>query len=435
KGRNLTKDYEELKSLNTQSLTRRASAATCQFPAIMPETTPLDKGKVIQMNMDRVYASFLQTVIATNPMIDISVDRTPLEYLRRLHQNLKFESVIDFDELEKASIREEELHQFLATEYPDLKIPRELFTEEKDNRRYDGLYSLYSNADGSFMCAFKECAVGNEIERDSIGKLKSPLSSFNTSAISVTEANNNGSAIAQGLMDSILQQNQRETQRDEQRYSMDLAKNMQGPRMVEREAKRVNELQPYGLSVRLMAVNEKGEFIQYMDFIVGVKTTIHVVKSKEIVSNIENVLKNRNTFFNFIRWTTGEISFVKDFLLHLDDIKSDTSYRSRGSSPWFPTLKRLKDKKIELSGFSARKLVPNATLVLTSFEVNDIKVESGFDVKDMFFAKKIMKELFLLAFIIIDEGSGTIDILYEGADYFETYTLETLEREIDMTSN
>lgn len=431
KGRDLTKDYDELKNLNTQSLARRAAAATCQFPCIMPETTPLSKGKAVMMNMDRVYAGFVQTVIASNPMIDITVDRTPLDYLRRLHQNLRLESVIDFDALEKSTFSGDELYNYFITEYPDLNVPKEMFEEEK-GRRYDGEYALYSNPVGSFFIAFKEAAVGADIIRDCEDKMKENLSRFNTRPVSVTEAKSDiGTRIAEGLLDSTLKQNRR----DDQEYNMELSKNMQGPRMVEREAKRVNELQPYGLSVRLMAVNDKKEFVQYIDFIVGIKATVHVVKSKEIVSNIGNVLKNRNVVFNFIRWTTGEISFVKDFLLHLDDVKADTSYRSRGSSPWFPTLKRLKERKVELSGFNARKLVPNATLVLTSFEVDDIKNEFGFDVKDMFFAKKIIKELFLLAFIIIDEGSETIDILYEGSDYFETYTLETLEREIDMTSN
>jgi len=104
-------------------------------------------------------------------------------------------------------------------------------------------------------------------------------------------------------------------------------------------------------------------------------------------------------------------------------------------SPFLPTLKRLKEKKVNLSSSGINKLVPNATLVVSSFEVEDIKSEFGFDIRDTYFAKKIIKELFLLAFIIVDEGSETIDILYEGSDSFETYTLETLEREVSLSSN
>ena len=46
-----------------------------------------------------------------------------------------------------------------------------------------------------------------------------------------------------------------------------------------------------------------------------------------------------------------------------------------------------------------------------------------------------MSGLFLVAFVIIDDTTGTIDILYDGSDSFQTYALETLERENSMNSN
>ena len=36
---------------------------------------------------------------------------------------------------------------------------------------------------------------------------------------------------------------------------------------------------------------------------------------------------------------------------------------------------------------------------------------------------------------IIDEGTRTIEILYDGETTYQTYALETLEREISMNSN
>ena len=46
-----------------------------------------------------------------------------------------------------------------------------------------------------------------------------------------------------------------------------------------------------------------------------------------------------------------------------------------------------------------------------------------------------MSSLFLMNFVILDEGSGTIDVLYDGETTFQTYALETLEREVSMNSN
>ena len=46
-----------------------------------------------------------------------------------------------------------------------------------------------------------------------------------------------------------------------------------------------------------------------------------------------------------------------------------------------------------------------------------------------------MDNLFLMAFIILDDRTQTMDILYDHSDTFETYALETVQREISMNSN
>ena len=36
-------------------------------------------------------------------------------------------------------------------------------------------------------------------------------------------------------------------------------------------------MMPYAMQVRLMAVNDKKEFVQFMDFVLGVKTILHPI--------------------------------------------------------------------------------------------------------------------------------------------------------------
>lgn len=432
KGREMTQGVENLSNMNTKSISRRAQASTCQFPCLIPDTIPLTHASVICKNMDRVYASFIQTVVSSDPLIDITIDRSPLDYMKRLHQNLRLESVIDEEALFKAKKENAELRQFMESECPDLYVPEELY-EETVERIYNGEYKLYLNTAGTFGVAVKESVISLDVDNMNKALMESYLSSFDLHPFPVTEAPD--SLSKSDALKGFLNNANNKSKMDEQKSMQQITKDMSTPRLVDRDAKRVNELQPYGLSVRLMAVNDKKEFVQYMDFIIGIKTILHVCKSKELVEATGNILKNRNPVFNFIKWTTGEISFVKDFLLHIDEMKIDTTYRSRGANPWIPTLKRLKEKKVKFSLSGVTKLVPNATMVLSSFEVEDIRREYGVDVRDTYFAKKLMQELFLLSFIIVDEGSETIDILYEGADSFETYTLETLQKEVDMSSN
>lgn len=46
-----------------------------------------------------------------------------------------------------------------------------------------------------------------------------------------------------------------------------------------------------------------------------------------------------------------------------------------------------------------------------------------------------MSQLSLIAFVIIDEATGTVNILYDGDSDYQTYSLETLQRQNDLTSN
>jgi hypothetical protein len=46
-----------------------------------------------------------------------------------------------------------------------------------------------------------------------------------------------------------------------------------------------------------------------------------------------------------------------------------------------------------------------------------------------------MSNLFLMNLLIVDEGTRTIDILYDGERAYQTYALETLEREVSLNSN
>lgn len=183
-------------------------------------------------------------------------------------------------------------------------------------------------------------------------------------------------------------------------------------------------------------MNDDNEFVQFIDFILGIKVVLHVVKSEEMSMNLINSMQNKGVLFNFIRWTTGEKSLIKDILLNINDTKLDAANRSLGASPWWTTLKRMKaTSKAQMAVMSRTQFVPQTTIVLHSMDVDAIKRSSGYDLHNPKFTIPLMRSLFLMTFIIIDEGTRTVDILYDGSNTFQTYALEALEREITMSSN
>ena len=117
-------------------------------------------------------------------------------------------------------------------------------------------------------------------------------------------------------------------------------------------------------------------------------------------------------------------------------MKADAINKRNGKSPFFGTLKRLKDKKVGVRNLTVpHAIIPNATIVITSYEADILQQKYAIDVTNTSIAKKLLNSLFLMAFVIMDEGTGTISILYDGDDAFQTYALETLERDNSMNSN
>ena len=428
KGNDIANNINDVAKVLPKSLPNRASESTFQFPCLIGNDIPISMASVVVRNLDRVYASFVQTVVASDPLIDISVDRSPLDYMRRLHQNMKLESVIFESKISNPDNEMKEIKEFLESECPELLIPED---EERSflEKAYNGEYQLFLDPTGTYGVAFNESKVTTGVLESNREGMKEYLSQWNLSPFPAFEA---PTGTASAIMQSVVDANRR----DQNMQSINATKEMKNvPKLMYADVKKSNDIQPYALQVRLMAVNDKKEFVQYIDFIIGIKVIMHACPTRELTENIIHVLKNRNPFFNFVRWTTGEISFFKDFLLHLDEIKYDVNYKNRGNSAFIPTLKNLKNQKVKLKRFKPTMILPNATIVLSSFAADEIKEKSGVDVRDVYFAKKVISDLFLMTFMIIDEGTETVDILYQSASSFETYSLETLEREVDLSSN
>jgi hypothetical protein len=196
------------------------------------------------------------------------------------------------------------------------------------------------------------------------------------------------------------------------------------------DVKKSNELVPTTLHIRVKTVNNKGEDVGFLDFIVGVKSTMHPIKSDEMVINMVSACKNNNKFFDFIRWTTGEISFFKDFVFNIKELKDDVVSRSAGSSSWWMTLKRRRAlAKIKNGLVLPQQILPNATVVLSMEEVEYIKSEYGYDLMNTVFVDKIMQTYFLLGFVVVDNSTQIAHFLFDGQQNFQSVTFSGLERE------
>jgi hypothetical protein len=199
--------------------------------------------------------------------------------------------------------------------------------------------------------------------------------------------------------------------------------------LTDNDVKKANELIPTTLHIRVKVVSKQGEDAGFLDFMIGVKATMHPIKSDEMIINIVNACKNNNKFFDFLRWTSGEISFFKDFLFNINEIKDDVMNRSAGASNWWITLKRRKALSKIKNGFMRNQILPNATLVISMEEVEYIKSEYGYDLMNTTFIDKIMQTYFLLGFVVVDNSTQIAHFMFDGQQNYQSVTFSGLEKE------
>ena len=399
--------------INTKSVARGAKDSTFQFPVLISDSAPIDMANTMARTLDQVYASFTQTWLSMNSMFDITIDPTPLSYLKRIHQNMKLEGVED------------------------------LVVDDKDidhymEKVYDGSYRLYMNPEKTQGILFNVADSATKSMMESHKELLHEfMSDFDLAPIEpITEADSDGTSaldLANALVDGKID---RERTMKQSKTFDTTGRSNKAPQLLDRDVKRSNDMTPYAIQVRMIAVNDKKEFVQYVDFVLGVKAILHPVQSDDMIENLARALQNKSLMFKVLRWTTGELSLVKDIILNVNDMKSDAVNKRNGKSPFFGTLKRLKDKKLGVRNLTVpHALIPNATIVVTSYEVDVLQQQYAIDLKNSSVAKKLINSLFLMAFVIMDEGTGTISVLYDGDSSFQTYALETLERDNSMNSN
>lgn len=385
--------------LAPQSITMagRSLDGTLQFPMLTTDTISIATAGTLARTMERVYASFAQTVISMNSTIDISADKSPIDFLKKFHRNVK-------------TMESEEIQPYM-----------ELIEA--------GKYSAFVNESFNLVVLF------NESDKPTAKMLKENRALLE--AADFTEARKLPKYQGKPMYEAIMPADMMPYMNREKAKLKDYDVQNKPQLMNDNDVKKENDVQPFTMSVRLMAVNDKKEFVQFMDFVMGVKVVLHNIHSDEIISNCIRAISNNGFFFKFLRWTTGEKSLFGDLLLNVNDVKLDAVNQSKGSSRWWQTLKRMKERKNQyVNLFGKNRMIPNSTLVITEYEVNKIKEASGYDLNDAKIAKKLVNQLFLMALIIVSDSTETFKVIYADAGpEYQYYSLDLIQKEVTNRSN
>lgn len=467
-----------LTSKKHKSLSKSSSENTLQFPVICTRAIDLENMMMISKGLERNYATFAQLVFTNNPVFKIDGNQDMTQYIRQFHQNsdVKFDpssdlintlgplltesAILDDYELSLISIVHEGFDGTVVASNKRQMISlmdymRQDIINEKFTPRIDSIYTNNASLASRFNSSVLEKSsksnksknttnnnvyADNRVYNNDNTRLNNDNRVYNNDTDNSTQLS--GNAAVNRIEHNVERQYVTNKYIDGEKVGSSTSNSghmeYQLPKNIlqDNDVKKSNELVPTILRLKVILANKNGDMQQSYEFTLGVKAHLHPVDSDEMVKNMVSACRNNNRVFDFIRWTTGEISFFKDFLFSIDEMKDDVVSKSKGASPWWSLLKRRKAlAKIKRRAMLGNRLLPNATIVISAEEVEFIKSEYGYDLMDKRLVNKIMDTYFLLGFVILDPSTEIAYIMFDGNIDFQTITFDGLNRENSNSRN
>jgi hypothetical protein len=198
------------------------------------------------------------------------------------------------------------------------------------------------------------------------------------------------------------------------------------------DVRKANELVPTLITVKFHVVDDGGCPIA-QTAIVGIKAKLQYVSRQDMMNRLILKNKDRNGLFNFLRATTREISFWKDFVFAIDRAKMDAlSTNGRGSSDRIWKLLERRAIKSRIKRFTG--MVNDAssitTLMISKDTADLLEKQERIHVFHGPQILSIMEAYNIMCFCVVDEVLEKVHFLFDdGSAKYEVLSFSHLERE------
>ena len=429
---------------NSRSLARATSGLTLAFPVICTNTLPIETASMVAKAIERKNVTMLQMAFSA---YNITNATDAVAHISKFHQNLNL-SKMDLDKFMDAmemlgessyiypeemraiaedckrnlnyvlnnSINETSLLEYSEiTRYGQKKVIKEAiqkpqkygpngdkeYTDDEINKAaYDRTFYGLGKDDARYYLSRKD-------KEDQFDKRQSQQQKFHDD-----EMDNENIKQRQNAVDSQRQQF--------------IAMLMQS------DVKKANEMQPTMMLVNFYVNDRDRDLNVAQQFVCGVKSKLYAVESSDIINKIITKHVDSDILLKLVKVSTREISFVKDFLLGLDEARLDALSKSRkgSASRIFKALERRAIKgKIRRSLRMENSAKAISTLVISAEEAEELKKYENIDIYQPRTIVPIMEKLNLLYFVVVDTTAESVNIITDGETEYESYSFTSLERE------
>lgn len=199
---------------------------------------------------------------------------------------------------------------------------------------------------------------------------------------------------------------------------------------------KLNGMEPTMINLQLTGESNGVAITQ--NIVMGVKVMIQQVQPAVMVSNLVQGVGGSRAMFAFIKWTKGQYSFLKDFILGVSNAK-ESAISNKDVRNWIGALKRRKQANMLARIGAGESIPPNTTVVLTSHEAALVAEQTGVDLNEPYNAIKLMNAYYFLAVMIVDPATGAVKTLFDGDNRYSETSINALrgktnKNDTDLTS-
>lgn len=418
----------------SSSLARATSGLTLVFPVVITNTLPIETASMIAKAIERKNVSMLQMAFSA---YNITNAPDALEHLAKFHKNLKLGhmSLDDFmDTME------------MLDESTTITITDKNAVNEDCKRNIN--FVLKPSINEKSLMSFKESTVYGqtyvtETRKDSVESRKvnaNLLSRLQKERQHKEDIEASAAKLDVDKERNSISRDKNDIDRDkldlDSRKALgqasDQMRQYYASQLLPSDVKKANEMQPSMMLVNFYVNDADRDLNIAQQAVCGVKSKLYAVDSSDIINKIITKHIDSDIVLKLVKVSSREISFVKDFLLGIDDAKLDSLSKSRkgSGSRIFKALERRALKgKIRKSLRLENSAKAITSLVISSEEAEDLKKYNNIDVMQPRVITPIMEKLNLLYFLVVDSTSEAVHMITDGDDEFESYSFTALERE------
>lgn len=426
-------EFELGKNKSFKSIASATSNLTLVFPVVCSSDIDISNSMMVSKAIERKCVAMLQMLFSAFTINDA---KDAISYISKFHTNMRMTDRMDMDTFvgyvdqfvrkldEEAPITVDRAKYEAVKE--DFKKPDFYLNMNCISEHSIAEYYVYSAGMlGTSKTVVREDMADGQVVR-LVGDVSADGSKMVKAAMDVAKT-------AVNRMSSQIKAAQtRSDQKDDSQYHKNMADALT-KQILPSDIKKANELMPTNMIINFINPGEDGGDAILTSAVIGVKAKLYPVTSMDIIDRIRTKNKDNNGFNNFIRATTREISFWKDFVFAVEKAKLDalSSSRRGSSSPIWKLLERRALKsRIRRTFRMTNDATAITTLVMSQNEVEWLMKNDNINMMNSYTARSLMESFNLMGISIIDESVEVAKFIFDtGDDEYESLTFSALERE------